>query len=57
MNELEFLSMLHDKIADVRLSYCNKIDVKAKLKELIDIVDERKAKKLEAPCVQDNASK
>lgn len=57
MNELEFLSVLHDKIADIRLSYCNKIDIKARLKELIDIVDERKAKKLEAPRVQDNASK
>ena len=42
MNELEFLSMLHDKIADIRLSYCNKIDLKSKLKELIDNLPEQK---------------
>ena len=44
MNELEFLSMLHDKIADIRLSYCNKIDLKSKLKELIDIEMKEKQK-------------
>lgn len=44
MNELEFLSLLHDKIADIRLAYCNKIDVKEQLKSLIYLVDERKDK-------------
>lgn len=55
MNEREFLSFLHDKIADIRLAYCNKIDVKGRLKELIYLVDERK-EKIEAPNDKTNAS-